>query len=124
MPSKSGFEEVNKRREEYSSVPPAPRWKYGPREATGTLVNGICMSLGGAAAFMLEELAKDGEVPAFSFASESPIVTSITIGMIFRVGAYFLKNGGSSAIGELITSIWNRFSKKEVKEIKGQDYDG
>lgn len=110
MSNKSGFEEVNK----YEKVKPAPRWEYGPREATGTLVNGICMSLGGAMAFFLEELAIKGQTPIFSIVQDNPIAASVTLGLVFRVLAYFLKNGGSSAIGEVVVKVWEKVSKKEV----------
>jgi hypothetical protein len=107
----SGFEEVR----EYKDTVPAPRWSFGPREATGTLVNSICITLGSTAAFALEEIAKNQESPVFSSIEGHTIATTATLTLGFRVLAYFLRNGGSSAIGDTITSVWNRLSKKGNK---------
>lgn len=103
----SGFSEVRK----YQETEPAPRWYYGPREATGTLVNSICMSLGGGVAFALEEMAAKSEDPTFSMVAEHPIINSIGFGILFRTLAYVLRNGGSTALGDTITYLWDKIFK-------------
>jgi hypothetical protein len=113
MSNNSGFEEVRERK--YYETEPSPRFRYGPREATGTLVNGVCMSLGGSLAYFLEELSNTNNEPVFSMVEQHPIASSITFGLTFRVIAYFLRNGGSSALGDFITRIWDKFNTKEVK---------
>jgi hypothetical protein len=113
MSNTSGFEEV--RQKTYADTEPAPRFRYGPREATGTLVNGICMSLGGSIAYMLEEISTSNNEPLFSTVQNHPIASSVTFGLTFRVIAYFLRNGGSSAIGDVITRLWDKINIKEVK---------
>lgn len=105
----SGFEEVR----DYKDTVPAPRWKFGPREATGTLVNSICVTLGSTAAFALEEMAGNSDMPVFSAIEGHTIASTATLTLTFRVMAYFLRNGGSSTIGDLITKGW-----KKIKGIK------
>lgn len=112
MSNISGFEEVRKR--EYRETEPAGRFRYGPREATGTLVNGICMSLGGSLAYLLEEISISNNEPLFGAVQDHPIASSVTFGLTFRVIAYFLRNGGSSAIGDIVTKLWDKFNTKEV----------
>ena len=110
MSNYSGFEEVRR----YENTEPAPRFRYGPREATGTVVNGICMSLGGSIAYLLEEISNNNNEPVFSAVENHPIASSVTFGLMFRVVAYFLRNGGSTALGDIITRIWDKINKKEV----------
>lgn len=104
----SGFEEVQK----YEHTQPAPRWRYGPREATGTLVNSICVSLGSAIAYGLEQYV-DHSTPVFGSVAEHPIAATAGFTIGLRMLAYFFRNGGSSVIGDIITSIWVKFKGKK-----------
>ena len=112
MSNISGFEEVRN----YQNTLPAPRWKIGPRETTGTIVNSICMSVGGSVAYLLEELSKTYDVAPFSTAADHPIATTISFALSLRVFAYFLRNGGSSAIGDIIVKIYDKVSNKKGKK--------
>jgi len=110
--NRSGFEEVEHIR--YEDVAPSKSFRYGPREATGTLINSICMTLGGSGAFLLEELSRnsDQDIPLLSSFEAHPIVGTITLSLFFRVLAYFFRNGGSSMIGDIMTKLWLKIFKK------------
>lgn len=118
--NQSGFADVEERRH-YRDVPEYPRYRYGPREATGTLVNSFCMSAGGAAAYALEELASTSNEPLFGSPAGS-ITSAVSLGILFRVIAYFLRNGGSNFVGEVVTVCWDKVSSKFNKtEENGND---